>query len=181
MFEVMLAAELLSKRLRVEIATPDGNDHISTTGIAFKADHAYSAVESDEYACILVPGGDPYEIMENTEIDQVLRKADKKGTIIGAICAGPLVLAKAGILSGRKFTHGYGDHHKELLAPFWTDAKFTDAPVVVAEHVVTAKPEAHVEFAVTTAQLAGAISTDEEANYFRNFYLGRRLARPASI
>lgn len=178
MFEVMLASELLSKSLPVEIATPDGDDLVSTTGITFKANHAYSSVQIQDYACILVPGGDPSEVMENAQIDNVLQEANKLGTIIGAICAGPVVLAKAGLLKQRQFTHGYGDHHKDFLAPFWLNAKFVDAPVMVANHIVTAKPEAHVEFAVTVAQLAGVLRSTEECDYFRNFYLGRRIAKP---
>jgi putative intracellular protease/amidase len=181
MFEVMLCAELLSKGLPVDVATPQGEDLVSTTGITYRADRAFAALKVSDYACILVPGGDPYEILENTHVDRVLQNADRQGIIIGAICAGPVVLAKAGTLKGRKFTHGYGDHNRELLAPFWAGALFIDAPVVVADHILTAKPEAHVEFAVTAAQLTGVVKSAEEADYFRNFYVGRRIAKPASV
>ena len=51
----------------------------------------------------------------------------------------------------------------------------------VTDHIVTAKPEAHVDFAIAICKLAGAITDDGMAEYYRHFYKGNRIARPATI
>ena len=180
MFEVMLASELLGQVYKIEIATPDGSDLNSTTGMVFKAQHSYDSVNARDYACVLVPGGDPYEVMQDKNVDLILQTASANGVPIGAICAGPVLLAKAGILKGRQFTHGYGEHHKELLAPYWQGAEFQDMPVVEIDNIVTAKPEAYVDFAIAICKLAGAITDDGMAEYYSHFYKGDRIARPAT-
>ena len=179
MFEIMLAAELLSKAYRTELATPDGGELVSTTGMVFKAHHSYAAVKPHDYKCVLVPGGDPFEIMDNHDADNILRTAHATGTAIGAICAGPVVLAKAGILKERRFTHGYGDYHKDFLAPYWAGANFQDEAVVIDGNLVTAKPEAHIDFGIAIARIAGAIANDGTADYYRNYYKGNRLPQPS--
>ena len=94
------------------------------------------------------------------------------GAIIGAVCAGPILLAKAGLLRGRRFTHGYGDHHKEFLAPFWNGAQFTDEMVTVDDRIVTGKAQAHVEFGIQMALSTAAIDSASEAARLRVFYTG---------
>lgn len=170
-FEIMLACELTSKSLPVEVATPDGAPHQSATGMIYNAHTSYGNVQINRYRSVLIPGGDPYDVLENEEIDQLLRTAESSELLLGAICAGPLLLAKAGILKGHKFTHGYGEHHKDLLAEFWQGAEFTDQPVTIDDNIVTAKPEAHIDFAVTVARLVGAID-DNKAAYYKNYYKG---------
>lgn len=174
MFEVMLACELLSKAYPVEVATPDGHDHSGTTGMIFRAQKSFTEINVHDYKCVLIPGGDTYEVMDNTTLDEILHLAYAQNIPVGAICAGPLILAKAGILRNKSFTHGFGEHHKEFLAPYWQGAQYLDQPVVICETLVTAKPEAHVDFGVAIAQLARAIKDDDTANYYRNYYKGNR-------
>lgn len=174
-FEVMLACELLAKVFPVEVATPGGKVHTGSTGMNFQAQHSYADVKVDNYQCILVPGGDPYDIMDNKDIDQILVNADQKGKLIGAICAGPLLLAKANLLQNRRFTHGYGNWHGDFLAKFWQGAIFTDEQVVIDGNIVTAKPEAHIDFAIELAKLAGAFENESRAEYYRNYYKGNKF------
>jgi len=180
MFEVMLASELISKAHLIELATIDGQAFVGSTGLAFQAHKSYADVDVLDYECLIVPGGDTFEVIENVVLERILQRANAQNILIGAICAGPLLLAKAGILEGRKFTHGFGDHHGEFLAPFWDGADFVDESVVVDGNVVTAKPEAHIDFGVMLARLTNAI-TDAKADYFRNFYKGHRLPELAPI
>jgi putative intracellular protease/amidase len=139
----------------------------------FQAHKAYQTVEVRDYSCILVPGGDTYDVIENEMLQKILQTAESKGTWIGAICAGPLLLANAGILKGRRFTHGFGEHYKEFLELYWDGANFVDEPVVEDKRVLTAKPEAHVDFGVKLASLVGAIPEDR-VEYYRHFYKGER-------
>jgi putative intracellular protease/amidase len=173
-FEIMLACELSAKVFPVEVATPGGKVHTGSTGMNFQAHHSFASLQVEDYQCILLPGGDPYDIMDNKDIDQLLVTADQRGILIGAICAGPLLLAKANLLKNRRFTHGYGNWHGDFLAQYWQGAIFTDEPLVVDGNIVTAKPEAHIDFAVEIARLAGAIE-NQKAEYYRNYYKGNKF------
>jgi 4-methyl-5(b-hydroxyethyl)-thiazole monophosphate biosynthesis len=180
MFEIMLASELISKTHPIEIATVNGQSLISSTGMIFQAHKAYQDVDVSDYSCLLVPGGDTYDVIENEVLQIILRTAESKGIWIGAICAGPLLLANAGILKGRRFTHGFGDHYKDFLELYWDGANFVDEAVVEDNKVLTAKPEAHVDFGVKLASLVGAIPEDR-VEYYRNYYKGNRLPQLAEV
>lgn len=171
-YEAMLAAELLGRRFPVHVATPDGAPYRSDAGHSILADTSYEAIEAAQYRCTLIPGGDPGSIIENATIAHALGALHTAGSILGAICAGPILLAKAGLLRGRRFTHGYGDQHREFLAPYWLGASFTDESVCVEANIVTAKAQAHVDFAIEVATRAGAINSSAEAERLRTFYRG---------
>ncbi|MGE3759494.1 MAG: DJ-1/PfpI family protein [Pseudobdellovibrionaceae bacterium] len=57
-FEVMLACEILNSKYPVEIVTPEGEDHIGSNGMSFRAAKPLSAVNASEYKIALFPGGD---------------------------------------------------------------------------------------------------------------------------
>lgn len=172
-YEVMLALELLHGAFPVRVATPDGKPHVATNGLRVRADRRLTRVDPRQARVVVVPGGDPGDVLDDEALAGVLRGAHDAGALLGAICAGPLLLAKAGLLAGRRFTHGYGDHHKDVLDPYWEGAHLVDAPVVVDGPVVTARPEAHVDFAVELAVRSGAVEAGR-GERLRAFYKGLR-------
>src|SRR5262245_61487071 len=97
-YEVMLAAELMSRVFPLRVVTPDGLDHQGSNGITIRAHMCPASADPSQTAAVLIPGGDPGSVLGNTEIDDFLRAADRHGVLIGAICAGPLLVAKAGLL-----------------------------------------------------------------------------------
>ncbi len=119
-YEIMLALEFMNKKFAVKVATPSGNEHRGSSGIRIQADMKFENIDVSMVKCILVPGGDPYDIIEDEALQpvmkQLLHSANSRGVLIGAICAGPAILGKYEILKGKKFTHGYGDSHKDYLA-----------------------------------------------------------------
>jgi putative intracellular protease/amidase len=143
-FEVMLAAELCNKKFPVRVVTPSGQGHRGSNGIKVEADCSIGEVDLGRCAGILIPGGDPYDLIEGESANaagRLLISASEMGIPIGAICAGPAVLGKHGLLKSRRFTHGFGDCHKEALAPIWEGAQFTDKDVEIDGNTVTAKAE----------------------------------------
>lgn len=181
-FEVALAAELLSKKYQIINATPDGLDIADSTGLPLKAQMSYSEVSLDACRAILVPGGNPDSIVHNKEIDRILIEACDRGLLIAGICAGPSVLAKAGILRGKKIAHGYRPEQFEFLAEVFRDVTLTDSLFVADGIILTAKPEAHIEFAVEIACRLGAADASK-ANRIKDYYrgiLGRRI-RPLAL
>lgn len=177
-FEIMLAIELLREGFAIESCSPAGGLHISQSGLRFQTDYAFEQVNPADYRAMLIPGGDPYDLLENTDIDRLLRTAAEQGVTLAAICAGPLIPAKAGLLKGKRFTHGYGDAHREILAPYWEGAHYQDSPWVRDGQLLTAQPQAHIDFAVELAVDLGVIARDK-AEHYKQYYKGVRPAPAA--
>jgi putative intracellular protease/amidase len=174
-YEVMLAAELLNARLPVRVASPAGED-VTSAGIRFRADLAYADLRPEEVAVTLVPGGDCEAVLEDPVLHGALRELDRRGSFIGAICAGPLLLARAGLLEGKRFTHGFKDLHQDFLARFWQGADFTDRLVERDGNIVTAKYEGHIDFAVELCLASG--EDPAAAERWRQTYRGAVLPLP---
>ncbi len=152
-FEAILAAQVLhGENLTIDIATPDGTDYHGPSGITLRATHSYADVHPEEYRVVIVPGGDTKSVLENETLVGVLKAANDAGATFGAICAGPLLLARAGLLKGRRFTHGYGP---DSSLPYWKGGSYEDQPVVVDSNIVTAKPQAYIDFAIEVLYAAG--------------------------
>ena len=131
---------------------------------------------------VLVPGGNPRSLVQNREIDRILIDANKAGLLIGGICAGPSVLAKAGILVGRRIAHGYGNEQLEFLKEIFKGVTLTEELFVVDGNIITAKPEAHIDFAVEIGcrlDVVDASKSGRLKEYYRGT-LGRKI-RPLAL
>ena len=156
-FEAILAAQVLhEEHLTIDVATPDGSDYQGPSGIILRATHSYRGVDPNEYRVVILPGGDTKSVIEDEALLGLLTAAQAAGAAFGAICGGPLLLARAGLLKGRRFTHGYGPNS---ALPYWKDGTYEHQPVVVDGNIVTAKPQAYIEFAIEVLYAAGLRDT----------------------
>jgi len=182
LFEVMLATELVHERHPVELASPDGGPLTSSNGMVVECARPYAGVDASGYACVLVPGGNPDGIMADDEVDRILAGAAAGGAVLAGICAGVLVLAKGGVLRGRRVTHNYTPAFAppEIVAaaaPWWEGTTYDEGPVVVDGDVVTAVPWAYVAFAIAVARRLGACD-DAQAAALARWYGGLPPAPP---
>jgi len=69
-------------------------------GITVKADASIIGVTADEIDMIALPGGwgGTYALADDVNVQALLKAMDEKGKNIGAICAAPFALKKAGVL-----------------------------------------------------------------------------------
>jgi len=181
-FEIALALELLAKKFEIVLATTDGSDHEASNGIKIKATASYSEIDLTNCKAILIPGGDPGSIKENKVIDGVIRNANEKGLWLAAICAGPLILAKAGVLKGKRIAHGYAPEHLDFLKSYFEGVHLTSDHFVADGNILTAKPEAHIDFALELAchlDCADAAKANHTKDYYRGI-LGRKI-RPLTL
>ena len=94
-----------------------GNIHVDIVGVEDKkvngahnvtiiADTTLDEIKISDYDGVFLPGGSPgyLNFRNNEKVLELLRKANQDKKLIGAICASPSVLAKAGILKERKTT-----------------------------------------------------------------------------
>lgn len=181
-FELALVTELLAEKYQMIFVTPDGKDHLASNGSVMQAHTSYKNVDLTDCRAVLVPGGDPGSIKDNTDIDNLLQSANQKGLWLAAICAGPLVLAKAKVLKGKKIAHGYNREQLEFLKSYFEGVQLTSEQFVCDGNVITAKPDAHIDFAVEIAcrlEVVDATKANRTKEYYRGI-LGRKI-RPLAL
>jgi protease I len=97
---------------------------------------ALSAVEGKDYDLLVLPGGKaPALLCKEKRLLDLVRDFMAAGKTVAAICHGPLVLAAAGVLAGRRVTC-YRKVAGELQG---AGARYLDAPVVVDDNLITAR------------------------------------------
>jgi putative intracellular protease/amidase len=172
-FEIMLACEMLNSKYPVEIITPDGADHIGSNGMVFKSSGSFESVIPSQYKIVLIPGGDPAILIGNAKLNQIIQQSHSCGSILGAICAGPIVLEQAGILTGRRIAHGYQGSQLDFLLNngFFKDTTLTKEAYIVDETIVTARPDSFIDFAVEIAKLTDSIP-ESKVSFWKNYYRG---------
>ncbi|PIQ26633.1 hypothetical protein COW36_01275 [bacterium (Candidatus Blackallbacteria) CG17_big_fil_post_rev_8_21_14_2_50_48_46] len=171
-YEVLLAAQLLHPVFPVRVATPGGHAHAGSTGLIFQSQLSYQQIDPQEIAVVLIPGGDPGSVIEHAPLQQAIQALAERSEIQwGAICAGPLLLARQGLLKGRRFTHGYATPEPDLIRAWFADGFWQDAPWVEDGPFLTAQPQAQIEFATRMAQRCGVLSP-EKAEALAAYYKG---------
>jgi len=108
-FEEIEAVTLIDilRRADIKVITTSLHD-LEVTGannITIKADRYIQTMTSDEIDMILLPGGwgGTNILAEDNCVQDLIQEMKKNDKIIGAICAAPFALDKAGVLKG-KFT-----------------------------------------------------------------------------
>ncbi|MFC4777113.1 type 1 glutamine amidotransferase domain-containing protein [Paenibacillus sp. GCM10023252] len=106
-----------------------------------------------DYSAIIIPGGkSPSHLMDDEHVQSFVQEADKAGITIAAICHGPQILAKAGLLKGRTLTSypGIADEVREA------GGTFVDKEVVVDRNLITSRtPEDEPAFIEETISRLG--------------------------
>ncbi|HSV42452.1 MAG TPA: DJ-1/PfpI family protein, partial [Methanomassiliicoccales archaeon] len=88
-----------------------------------------------------------------------------------AICGGPTHLAQAGVLKGKRFTTTVFKEHEALF----DGATYVDENVVVDGNIVTAWPNAYVDFAFQLADMLHIFKDEAERDWaVRQFKLFQR-------
>lgn len=111
---------------------------------------------TDDYLCLILPGcSDFTEVFKDQKIFDFLSTFSGNNIFpIGAICSGPMFLARAGVLKGKKFTASIFMDLFDYCS-FLDKDNFVAAPVVVSGNIVTAGGSNFNGFAVTMAHLLG--------------------------
>lgn len=107
---------------------------IGANGIGVKADTAIKNVISEDFDMMVLPGGwgGTYALAENPRVLELLKEF-KENNVVGAMCAAPYALKKAGVL-GNDYTC-YPGAKEEIDQPGYRD----DLKVVTDGNVMTSQ------------------------------------------
>lgn len=113
-----------------------------------------------EYDMLILPGGMPgsENLKNNTSVVEAVKAFDRNpDQYVAAICAAPMVLAEAGITTGRRLTSFPGEKFDRMFS----DADYLQDLVVIDDsgHLITSRgPATTMTFAYTLVDLLGGDS-----------------------
>ena len=134
----------------IDVASTAPGSCTGMLGAALEADLMFGDVNPADYAGIVIVGGigSKDSLWGSEELQRLTRLFFEQGKVVAAICLAPVVLARAGILSGRQATVYPSPAAVQELER--GGANFVEIPVVADKQIVTANgPEAASGFAET--------------------------------
>ena len=139
----------------VRLAGLDSSAVTSSAGTRIRTDLRLSEVDWERAAALVLPGGLPgaTRLRDSQAVLDAVRRMNRMGKVIGAICAAPIVLERAGLTAGKRVT-GYPGTNQNLPGLVYTGSR-TECD----GNIVTGKgPGAALEFGARIAAALGAES-----------------------
>ncbi len=149
------------KRAGINVITValDEKDVTGSRGLRIAADMSIGSLPASGLDALVVPGGYPghVNLANNGRVLNLIREMNRAGKHIASICAGPLVLEKAGILEGKSVTC-YPGTETGLKS-----GKFSPEKVVVDGNIITSRgPGTAVDFALKLVEVLLGADTAEK-------------------
>jgi protease I len=136
-YEVDIAAPSKKKLQFVVHDFVEGFDtYTEKLGYTWDADLAFADVDTSDYVALVVPGGRAPEYIRNDpDAQRIIKQFFKDDLPVAHLCHGPLALAAAGVLKGRR-TAAYPALEPDVRA---AGAEFVDGGGVVDGNMVSAR------------------------------------------
>jgi len=145
---------LMNSNFEVLTVSTSNDKAIGMHGGEIKVDIIIDNLMPEDFDAVLFIGGaGVIDNINNPEFHRVAKATIEKGKILGAICVAPMILAKAGILNGKKATVWSSPMNKNPIKVLEENgAIYTDETVVIDGKIITANgPMAADQFAQTIA------------------------------
>ncbi len=136
-YDVDIAAPTKKKLQFVVHDFVDGFDtYTEKPGYTWPADLAFADVRPEDYVAVVIPGGRAPEYLRNDpDAQRIVRHFRDVDAPVAALCHGPLLLAAAGTLTGRR-SAAYPALEPDVAA---AGATFVDGEAVVDGQLVTGR------------------------------------------
>lgn len=113
--EALTIVDILRRaNLPAETVGVTGTEITGGHGITLKTDKVLADISADTLEMAVIPGGYPGvdHLLEGQETLDLLQEMNARGKWLAAICAGPRVLDKAGVLENKRYTAYPGQEGK---------------------------------------------------------------------
>ncbi|AOR22874.1 DJ-1 family glyoxalase III [Clostridium taeniosporum] len=141
-----------------DLVSMNGEFVNSSHGVTMKADKIFNS--DMEYDLVALPGGMPgsKNLRDDSRVIDFVNRYNQQGKLIGAICAAPIVLGKAGLTEGKDIT-SYPGFEDELI-----NCNYKEESVVVDGNIITSRgPGTAMEFAYKLIEKLGYDNIEELA------------------
>jgi putative intracellular protease/amidase len=137
------------------VATVDGGTQTSIGGVRAAADRAFADVGPKDAEIYLLIGSDRWVGFRDEAFFGLLREALARGAVVGAICAGTVAAARAGLFEGRAHTSNGRDWLAQVAPGYPGADRYVDTPQAVRDgRLISASGLAPGTFAAEVMQLA---------------------------
>ncbi|MGB2762668.1 MAG: DJ-1/PfpI family protein [Minisyncoccales bacterium] len=146
---------LMSRNFEIITVSTSNEKAIGMHGGEVRIDAIIDSLIVDDFDALLFIGGaGVIDNIDNHEFHRAAKTAVEKGKVLGAICVAPMILAKAGVLNGRKATVWSSPMNKNPIKVLEENgAVYEEDTVVVDKKIITANgPLAADQFAQTVAE-----------------------------
>tara|TARA_Y100000022_G_scaffold200005_1_gene213950 strand:+ start:2486 stop:3028 length:543 start_codon:yes stop_codon:yes gene_type:complete len=141
----------LLKRAEVEVVLASCETELEVcgrSGIIIRTDQFLMETKPDRFDLLVIPGGPAvFELRKNKAILSLIQEFSDRQRPIAAICAAPLLLKDAGLLSNKSIT-GHGCIVEELPQIITEQAVVIDGKIITSRGAGTA-----VEFGLSLVEL----------------------------
>ncbi len=134
--ELLAVVDVLRRAgVKADLISISGAAPTSAHGVVIQSDLTINEADMSQYDAIYIPGGGKgaENLAANPEVIRAIQDFNSQKKIVSAICAGPTVLEKAGVLKGREGT-SYPSFEKKLSFKLYKEDL-----VVVSDNVVTSR------------------------------------------
>jgi len=134
---------------KIEVVSNEVGTALGAEGLQVNVNTELGDLDVSNFdAVVFVGGPGALDNLNNQDSYRVIRETVKQNKVLAAICISPVILAKAGVLNGKKatvWTNPLNKEPKKILEE--NGAIFTEQNVVVDGNIITANgPDAAAEF-----------------------------------
>lgn len=172
-FEITVATAILRKKYEILTVASTKEAVIGESGLKVVPNLDYSEILLHDYEAIIIPGGDLYYIKDETNLFKFVKEFHSKEKIIAAICSGPYVLGRAGVLNEGEYTATLTQKQRAFLGCF-IESGYVYEDLVQHKNVLTAQGHSFVDFAIRLGVLLG-ISSDHVNKFYKG--IGNSMMR----
>ena len=155
----------LSFDITIDYVSSDDSIVISEDGLPCQPTKTLDQIRIEDYSCVILPGMvNIGPALQDEKLISFLRSLNEQDILIAAISSAPLLLAKAGLLNGTKFTGGIWQNLFDYFE-FLPRENFQLKVLVQDKQIITAIGFAHQEFARKV--IFGLGLAENTDNYFK--------------
>lgn len=170
--EALTIVDILRRaNLSAETVGVSGLEVTGGHDIILKTDKTINEVSADALEMAVIPGGYPGvdRLLESKGTLALLREMNAKGKWLAAICAGPRVLDKAGILENKRYTAYPGQEDKITTGTYSEDIVVQDGNIITSRGPATVYTFA---YALVDALGGDSLAVKNRMVYFNAFKEG---------
>lgn len=163
-YELSIALSILMQGRKPIITVSLTADPIKgESGLYCMADTTVAEVNLNEVDSLILPGCmDIIDLINEEALLDLIKDAASNDMIIAAISSSPTLLAKAGILKGKKFTVGMPEEGRTKLGIF-EEENNSDEIVIRDGNIITARGRGFISFGII---LGKALNLEFDENWY---------------
>lgn len=122
---------------KIDFVATEKREYVSEEGLRVFPNQVTGEVKITDYDCVIFPGTvNPLPALFDEKLIDFIKGGADADVVFAAISSAPLLLSKAGILCGKKFTSGYFMQMADVF-PFIEKDNFIHKGVVEDRNVIT--------------------------------------------